>query len=166
VDLIRSPRDPALRAHEAELEQVDANRAMFEPHRLALAKRGRDHQLVVFESSFARPWIYRGEWVADCPREDCNNVEFLTEKPDHLRGVANNPGPRKSAFYCSNCHYCTTSIRWPADADELLKVLDRRPVPDTRNWYPEGHMVAVMSGEPDGQTVEELLQENRDHGVF
>lgn len=151
---------------DAELEAREPLAAMFREHRADLARRGRDQQLIVYAASFARARVYCGEWIADCPREDCNNAEFLTDKPPHLRGVAGVAGVRRERFMCSNCFYIATSVHWPDDADDLMRVLDRRPVPGTRNWYPEGHPEAVLCGKPDGQSVAELLAENREHGVL
>jgi hypothetical protein len=126
--------------------------------------RGRSGQLVVWETSFARAYVYAGEWVADCPSR-CGNVELLTVKRDADRSRAGVKGTRKESFYCSYCHMIATSIHWPENADEIMEILDRRPVPHTRNWYPEGHITALEFSIPDGQTAEELLAENDQHGI-
>lgn len=129
-----------------------------------LVRRGRTSQLVVHESSYARAYVYSGDWVADCPN-DCGNVEFVCDKPAKLRGVTMCWGDRKDVFTCSYCGYMTNSIQWPNDAEQIQSVLDRRPIPHTRNWYPEGHATAVKLRIPDGQTVTELEAENDEHGV-
>ena len=95
--------------------------------------------------------IYAGMWIADCTRPDCANAEKLTL--------------RQSIFYCSNCRQIA-EMDWPDDADDLWAVLAVRPVPQTRNWFPEGHDLAVRSGTPHGQTVADLEAENREHGVI
>jgi hypothetical protein len=46
-----------------------------------------------------------------------------------------------------------------------MAVLELRPIPHTRNWYPAGHETAVRFGIPDGQTVGQLRDENAEHGV-
>lgn len=130
-----------------------------------LAARGRTGQLVVWNTTYARAYVYCGEWVADCPQQDCGNVEFLTLKLDRDRGVAGTVGERKDAFFCSYCKCMATSVHWPADAEEIVEVLDRRPRPHTRNWYPEGHLTALKFNVPDGQTIAELKAENAAHGV-
>ncbi len=130
-----------------------------------LALRGRKGQLVIWSSSFARAYIYNGEWVADCPQEGCSNVEFVERKLDKDRGVAGTRGERMDAYFCSYCKVMATSIRWPDDADELMEILERRPMPHTRNWYPEGHLSALRFGIKDGETVAELRAENAEHGV-
>lgn len=54
-------------------------------------------------------------------------------------------------------------VEWPADADEIWAVLLERPVPGTRNWYPDGHAEAVRMGLPHGQSVAELRHETAQH---
>jgi hypothetical protein len=130
-----------------------------------LALRGRTGQLVIWNSTFARAYVYGGEWVADCPQEDCANVEFVEMKRDQDRGVAGTRGERKDTFFCTYCKVMASSIRWPGDAEQLMEVLERRPVPHTRNWYPEGHLTALKYGIKDGETVAELRAENAQHGI-
>lgn len=108
----------------------------------------------------ARAYVYQGDWVADCPRNDCGNAEFLME-PVVVRGPR---VLRKPVFRCTNCQLLA-EVDWPKDIDGIMEVLDRRPVPQTRNWYPEGHGTAVKFRVPHGQTVKDLLDENTEHGV-
>lgn len=129
-----------------------------------MTTRGRPGQLIVWNTSYARAYVYAGEWVADCPSR-CGNVELVTIKRDQDRGRAGGQGIRKESFLCSYCKQMATSIHWPENAEEIMEVLDRRPVPHTRNWYPEGHLTALEHGIHDGQTVEELLAENDEHGI-
>jgi len=130
-----------------------------------LARKGKTGQMVINWSNFARPYVYAGEWVADCPREDCGNTILMTRKDDRDRGVAWTPYERINRFECGYCGYETNSVHWPKDTALILDVLDCRPIPHTRNWYPEGHITAVKSGTPDGQTVADLIRENTEHGV-
>lgn len=129
-----------------------------------LVLRGRTGQMIVWSSTFARAYVYSGEWVADCPSR-CGNVELLTIKRDQDRGRAGVKGTRKESFFCSYCKMIATSIHWPENAEEIMEILDRRPVPHSRNWYPEGHITALEFGIKDGETAEELLAENAEHGV-
>lgn len=110
----------------------------------------------------ARAYVYCGDWVADCPRP-CGGTEHLYDRtrpkePDSPRTV------RKASFLCSNCKLLS-DIDWPTDMDGLMGVLQRRPVPHTRNWYPEDHTVAIRAGIPHGQSVNDLEDENAEHGV-
>ena len=111
----------------------------------------------------ARAWLYCGDWVADCPLTDCANVEFLfdlidPQNPNSARTV------RKPTFWCSNCKQ-VAEVEWCAAEAEVMDVVGRRPVPQTRNWYPADHPLAVLAGLPHGQTIADLLAENREHGV-
>lgn len=110
----------------------------------------------------ARAYVYSGDWVADCPRA-CGGVEHLYD-----RANPRNPNsPRilqRTEFHCSYCGM-TAPIEWPADMTDILGVLMLRPVPHTRNWYPQGHGVAVRFRIPHGQTVDDLRAENLEHGV-
>lgn len=101
----------------------------------------------------ARAYMNIGRWIADCPREHCNNAIAL--------------GPKQTMFHCDGVGSCghIAEVDWPPDADEITRVLERRPVPGTRNWAPAGHRQTVVCGFPDGQTVADLEYENREHGV-
>jgi hypothetical protein len=105
-------------------------------------------------------YVYNGDWVADCPR-GCGGVEFLF-------GQVHMGGPRdlrKNFYQCSNCGHATERIVWPRRFEEIMEVLNRRPMKQTRNWYPRDHPVAVRFKVPHGQTPAELLAEGEEHGV-
>lgn len=107
----------------------------------------------------ARVYVYCGDPVADCPR-GCGNVEFtyLPTRPG---------GPRVAPMPSFRCSYCLmeAELEWPADLAEIMSVLMLRPVPHNRNWYPQDHDVAVRFRIPHGQSVQELRDENAEHGV-
>jgi len=109
----------------------------------------------------ARAYVYGGDWVADCPR-GCGNVEHL------YHPATNRPGaPRTVQMATFACSYCraTADIQWPEHMNEIMAVLMLRPIPHTRNWYPEGHETALKYGVPHGQSVQDLRDENVEHGV-
>lgn len=118
-----------------------------------LTRRGRTGQLIITDTNFAWCYVYSGDWVANCPAK-CGNVEKMTAGRD-----------RKDTFYCSYCKAIFTSVHWPDNADAIMEVLNRRPIPHNRNWYPEGHPTAIEFRLDDGQTVEELVAENRANGI-
>lgn len=95
----------------------------------------------------ARARVNHGRWIADCPRRYCANATRLQ--------------PGQATFHCGGEGGCQTvaPIEWPADADGIWAVLLERPVPGTRNWYPDGHTEALRMGLPHGQTVAELRDE-------
>jgi hypothetical protein len=67
-------------------------------------------------------------------------------------------------FHCVECDQLA-EVDWPHDLDDILAVLERRPVPATRNWAPAGHRQSLAVGWEDGQTVADLVAENDEHGV-
>ena len=95
----------------------------------------------------ARARVNHGRWIADCPRPYCANAVRLT--------------PRQASFHCSGEGGClmVAPIVWPADAEEIWAALAERPVPSTRNWYPDSHAEAVRLGLPHGQTPAALREE-------
>jgi hypothetical protein len=110
----------------------------------------------------ARAYIYSGEWVADCPREGCGNVEYLWSALQ-----PNGPRVQPKAFFA--CSYCgwQGQIDWP-DPEFMVRALDilmKRPVPGNRNWYPSNHDVALRFRLPHGQSLDDLRAENHEHGV-
>jgi hypothetical protein len=110
----------------------------------------------------ARAYVYAGDWVADCPR-GCGGVEHLFDRTNPRD--PNSPRLRqKTEFHCSYCQM-TAPIIWAPDMAAITAVLMLRPVPHTRNWYPKDHDVALRFRIPHGQTVDELREENREHGV-
>lgn len=145
TDLARRNETSLLRPSEARTLAVALKRGFLE--------RGRTGQLVVWDSTFARAYVYNGQWIAECPQK-CGGAELLMSGPD-----------RKDVFYCSYCTCMATSIQWPPNADEIMDVLNRRPLPHNRNWYPEGHVTALAAGVRDGETIEELRAENAAHGI-
>lgn len=105
-------------------------------------------------------YVYSGEWVADCPA-GCNNVEFL-----FMQSRMNGPRDQRRSFYlCSNCAFATDRIVWPRREHEIMEILSARPVPQTRNWYPKDHPIAIKFKIPHGQTPDELRAESEEHGV-
>lgn len=108
----------------------------------------------------ARAYVYSGDWVADCPRDGCGNVEFLYT-PSRMNGPRDQ---RRSFFLCSYCG-AQAPVDWPHNEHEILAALTVRPLPGSRNWYPQDHPVAVNFRIPHGQTVQDLRDENAEHGV-
>lgn len=102
-------------------------------------------------TELARAYVNLGRWVADCPRPHCGGAMQLE--------------PRQTVFHCGGLDGCQviSEVVWPPDADEIWSVLAARPVPATRNWAPAGHRQALACHVPDGQTVADLLDENREH---
>lgn len=98
----------------------------------------------------ARVYVNHGRVIADCPYPHCANAEKID--------------PGQTLFGCSNCRQ-VAHIEWPPNLAEILAVLGLRPVPQTRNWFPPGHELALRAGCPDGQTVPDLVAENWEYGI-
>ena len=114
----------------------------------------------------ARAYVYSGDWVADCPR-GCGGVEHLFDRANPRDPLSPRVVP-KTEFHCSYCKLGqaeTVRIDWPPNMNDIMTVLMLRPVPHNRNWYPKDHDVALRYRLPHGQTVDELREENREHGV-
>lgn len=108
----------------------------------------------------ARAYVYAGDWVADCVRLGCGGTEHLFDRssPRGPRTV------RRGSFFCSYCK-AVAPVEWPTNTGEIMGVLNLRPIPHTRNWYPSGHETAVKLRLEDGQTIQNLRDENAEHGI-
>lgn len=91
-------------------------------------------------------YVNHGRWVADCPAPNCYNAEEL------------NAG--QFMYSCQLC-YLMVPIQWPPPqtAHEIWLALAERKNKDNRNWFPEGHPLALAAGRPHGLTPRELLDE-------
>lgn len=117
-------------------------------------------------TSHALAYVYCGDWVAECPRPDCGNVEHLFDRVNPRVPTSPRLVPRP-VFVCS---YCTlqVDIQWPEPemVAGIMEVLNKRPVPHTRNWFPKDHPLALRMGVREhGQTIDDLRAENHEHGV-
>lgn len=97
----------------------------------------------------ARAYVNFGRWIADCPM-DCGSAMQLVK----LQG----------GYHCTECGHLT-SVEWPNNPDEIWTALEARPAKRNRNWFPSGHNLALRSGSPHGQSVEELQDETQEHKV-
>lgn len=95
----------------------------------------------------ARAYVNFGRWIADCPT-DCKSAAELV--------------PGQTTYHCTECKHIS-QVEWPDQAQEIMDALERRPAPRNRNWYPAGHTLAQRAGLPEGQTVEELVEETFEH---
>ena len=80
---------------------------------------------------------YNSMWIADCV---CANAFQLTRFQ-----------PAVECDYCGMFY----ELIWPAEGTvySIERLLLMRPLPYTRNWWP-------------GETVQDLMRENGEHGVF
>lgn len=114
----------------------------------------------------ALAFVYCGDWVAECPMPSCGNVEHLFDRINPKLATSPRLKPRPE-FICSYCGL-RVPIEWPEPEliAGIMGVLNLRPVPHTRNWYPADHPLALRLGVKEhGQTVDDLKAENAAHGV-
>ena len=85
-----------------------------------------------------------GRWIADCPADGCGDARELEIGQTSIVCAAGHP----------------STVRWPSPATvtAIGNELARRPEKN-RNWYPAGHWLAVITGEPHGQTPAQLRDE-------
>jgi hypothetical protein len=94
----------------------------------------------------------QGRWVAHCDTDGCSGAERvwpngqIREKSGRKYGIS-----RQGVLNCGNCGL-TSSVTFPVDRKQITRLLNRRPVPETRNWFP-------------GETVEALAEESVAHGL-
>lgn len=81
-------------------------------------------------------YVNHGRWVADCGRRPCPEAHRVK------------PG---DGFECRNCGWFGP-VEFPDDQKDIELVLAKRPVPESRNWWP-------------GELVADLIVENTRHGV-
>lgn len=82
--------------------------------------------------------VNHGRWVATCPWCDAKMLTSLEW------GVA----------YCAECgaRYGAGMVEFPDEASEIERLLCRRAKRETQNWKP-------------GETIEDLIADNVEHGV-
>jgi len=117
-------------------------------------------------SERAIAFVLYGDWVAECPMPYCENVEPLFDRVNPLVPTSPRLVPRQQ-FICTNCKL-QVEIEWPEPdlISGVMSVLNRRPVPQTRNWFPAELPHAIRLGiKEHGQSVDDLLSENAEHGV-
>lgn len=102
-------------------------------------------------AAVARARVNHGRWIADCPRPHCANAIRLD--------------PNQMMFHCGGEGGCqmVASIEWPTDPGGIWEALLERPVPGTRNWYPQDHAEALKLGLPHGQSMADLREETRQY---
>lgn len=80
-------------------------------------------------------YMNHGRWVADCATPYCHEAHLVT------------PG---DGFVCGNCSQDHGDVVFPEDMALIGAALERRIVPETRNWSPP-------------ETVADLVAENELH---
>lgn len=97
--------------------------------------------------AFAR--LEHGRWVIDCPLETCWDAQLAPPGSKRHRKCA-----CVDYTVCTHGQPCGQAIEvvWPDNLEKGLAVLRLRPARANHNWLP-------------GETVEQLIAENLEHGV-
>ena len=99
----------------------------------------------------AAVYVNHGRWVVECPADDCRAAI----------DVSRPLGSGWASCDCGDLSVCYHEripcdhmilLDWPADLEAIVRILDAREDPCTRNWLP-------------GETVEDLKAENLLHGM-
>lgn len=109
------------------------------PPRMILVMQGM--QLEMAEAEPVIAYINHGRWVGDCPF--CPGAELIFQ--DTI------------AFLCLSCfneeaNFKLLPIAFPLNTTEIEGILEKRPMPSTRNWLPD-------------ETARMLKDENKIMGV-
>jgi hypothetical protein len=80
--------------------------------------------------------VNHGRWIADCPNCRCGPLTH----------------PEWRLACCGECGCVMTNVVFPADLDQIVDLLLRRPTRPTQNWAPP-------------ETVADLARENAANGV-
>lgn len=91
-------------------------------------------------------YINHGRVIVDCPY-GCGNAYLYL--PGQTSRMCDGPG---------GCSYEFATVP-PSNLVELVHELARRPQKANRNWFPEGHPLAVRGNIPMGQSVGDLAVE-------
>lgn len=95
-------------------------------------------------------YINWNRFVAECSADGC--------------GDAREVQPGQVAESCVNGH--RMQLDWPKNAPQVMATLADRPNQRNRNWFPEGHPLALMTGQPHGQSVAELKAEAKESAAL
>jgi hypothetical protein len=96
-----------------------------------------------------------GAWKAMCP-----------ECPDARAVYHPQTGERLTQDVCAAGHPFEIVMPPPELEAQIVAVLSERAAEPDKSWYPRGHQWAMLNGFPTGQSVEDLLAENREVARF
>jgi len=70
-----------------------------------------------------------------------------------------------TSLECEGDAGCGTAfpLSIPSNLSDIITELNKRPNRANRNWYPEGHPVAIKASIPMDQSVTDLVQEREWH---
>jgi len=95
-------------------------------------------------------YVNFGRVIVDCP-SGCGNAFMVPMGATSLE--------------CEGDAGCGTAfpLSIPSNLSDIITELNKRPNRANRNWYPEGHPVAIKASIPMDQSVTDLVQEREWH---
>lgn len=90
-------------------------------------------------------YVNWGRIVGDCGLAGCDDAVLLQ--------------PGQQAMQCVSGH--VSDVQWDKGIPAVMSVLAERPEERRRNWFPKGHPLALATGQPHGQSIQELREEHR-----
>lgn len=107
----------------------------------------------------AEAYLNHGRWVVECPEPGCHDAR-MAHRMDPVSGLPTTE--RLESETCANRHTFRVVLPPERLAAQIMAAVGERPNEADRSWYPRDHPRAVLSGQPHGQTVAELVEENEE----
>lgn len=98
-------------------------------------------------------YVNWGRLVAECDFPGCGDARVVDIGQPTMQCCV---GDGRQGNQCPG-H--VSDLDWPADLPQVVTALNERTSDKRRNWFPQGHPVAVATGQPHGQSVAELQAE-------
>jgi hypothetical protein len=98
-------------------------------------------------------YLNYGNWVVDCPAEGCSDARAVYDP---------RTGQRHSEDVCARGHAFQIVMPPPQEEARIVQALAERANDKDKAWFPAGHGWATAAGYPTGQSLEQLLEENRE----
>jgi|SRR5690349_7648748 len=104
----------------------------------------------------ALAYVNWGRWVADCPVDGCTDARAIY--PTNAAGEPTGMGPVID-HVCTSGHPFMVELPAPTTEAQIVSALSERASEKRKNWFPKGHPLAVLTGQPHGQSVRDLRRE-------
>lgn len=94
--------------------------------------------------SRTQAYVNWGRLVADCAQPGCSDAVQLQ--------------PGQQAMFCVHGH--PSAVEFDDALPAVMAALGERAEERRRNWFPRGHPLAVATGQPHGQSIDDLRAEH------
>lgn len=103
----------------------------------------------------ALAYLNWGRWVADCPAPGCTDAREVYQN-----------GVRLDSDTCARGHHFQIEMPPERMEAQIVTALADRVEDADKGWYPKGHERAILTGQPTGQTIAELVAENDEVAAY